>query len=162
MLSRALYPGSFDTFTFGHLNIVERSARMFETLIVAVADNPKKRPLFTREERIDMLRRECARFENVEIAFFEDLTVEFALRSEAFILIRGLRAVSDFEYELQIAIANNHLRPEIETIFLPPEPAYSFLSSSVVKEVARLGGDVSEFVPPSVAEALRAKFSAKR
>src|SRR5690606_34261453 len=98
MLSRALYPGSFDTFTFGHLNIVERSARMFETLIVAVADNPKKRPLFTREERIDMLRRECARFENVEIAFFEDLTVEFALRSEAFILIRGLRAVSDFEY----------------------------------------------------------------
>jgi pantetheine-phosphate adenylyltransferase len=159
MLKRAIYPGSFDTLTLGHLNIIERAARLFEHVIVAIGDNPSKKPLFAREERMKTLRAECARFENVEVAAFDGLMVDFARANDIYVIIRGLRAVSDFEYELQIAIANRHLSPQMETIFLPPEPTYSFLSSSVVKEIARLGGDVSDFAPKSVARALRAKFA---
>jgi len=158
MPKTAVYPGSFDVLTHGHLNIIERSSRMFDSLIVAVAENQRKSPLFSRVERLALLQGEVEKFGNVEVASFDGLTVEFARSRGAQILVRGLRAVSDFEYELQIAIANNHLYPDIETIFVPARPEFSFLSSSVVKEIGRLGGDVSEFVPSSVAAALRRRF----
>lgn len=159
MAKCALYPGSFDTLTLGHLNIVARSARLFDRLVVGVTDNPRKRPLFRRDERVEVLRGECARFPNVSVSPFDGLTITYAQSIAASVIVRGLRAVTDFEYELQIAIANHHLDPAIETLFLPSEPAFSFLSSSVVKEIARLGGDVRSFVPAAVAAALEDRFA---
>lgn len=151
----ALYPGTFDVLTLGHLDIVRRASTIFRRLTVAVAQNPgKAAPLFTVAERVEMLREAVADLANVDVASFEGLTVQFARRIGANVIVRGLRAVSDFEFELQMAMMNESLNPEICTVFMAPAPAYSFLSSSLVKEIARFGGDVAEYVPPHVAEKL--------
>ena len=149
----ALYPGSFDVLTYGHVDIVERASRLFDRLIVAVAENPHKQPLFTVKERLKMLREVTRSISNVECVTLEGLTVEFARTVGAKTIIRGLRAVSDFEFELQMATMNRGLAPEIETIFLTPATEYIFLSSSSVKEVRRYHGDISTFVPKVVVEA---------
>ncbi len=153
----AIYPGSFDILTFGHLDIIQRGRKLFDRLIVAVAVNSTKTPTFSIQERIDILREVTRPLGNVEVATFTGLTVTFARQQNAQFMIRGLRAVSDFDFELQLAITNQQLEREVETIFLAPSPEYIFLSSSLVREVWRLGGDISGFVPPAVLAALRAK-----
>jgi pantetheine-phosphate adenylyltransferase len=150
----ALYPGSFDPITFGHLDVMERAAKLFDKLIIAVAHNEEKRPLFTAVERTAMIRESIASHNNVEIVSFDGLLVDFAKKSGATAVVRGLRAVTDFEYEFQMALMNKILSPELETVFLASREAYTYLSSRVIKEVAKLGGDVSKFVPPAVAAAL--------
>ncbi len=153
----ALYPGSFDILTFGHLDIIQRGRKLFDRLIVAVAVNSAKSPTFTIQERVDILRDVTRRFGNVEVTTFTGLTVTFAQEHNAQFMIRGLRAVSDFDFELQLAITNQQLVRDVETIFLAPSPEYIFLSSSLVREVWRLGGDVSGFIPPEVLAALASK-----
>ncbi|MGI8905058.1 MAG: pantetheine-phosphate adenylyltransferase [Candidatus Sumerlaeaceae bacterium] len=159
----ALYPGSFDAVTYGHLDVVRRAARMFERITIAIADNPTKRePLFPTAERVAMLR-ECAReWPNVYVEAFPGLTVDFARKIGATVILRGLRAVSDFEFEFQMAMANDNLAPEITTMFMVPSPQFSFLSSSLVKEIANFGGDISHFVPPHVETAVREKFASQK
>jgi len=147
----AIYPGSFDPITFGHLDIIERGCKLFEQVIVAVLRNPHKTPLFTVEERIDQIRHSTQHLPNVEIASFEGLTVNYARIRQAKVLLRGLRVLTDFEMELQMAHTNKTLLGEIETVFLATSNEYSFLSSSVVKEIARFGGDVDHLVPKHVA-----------
>ena len=154
----ALYPGSFDPVTLGHLDVIERAARIFERLVVAVAGNDEKAALFSVEQRLEFLGAATAALPNVDVALLDGLTVEFARRRGAAVLVRGLRAVSDFEFEFQMALMNRHLAPDVETIFLMPKQEYTFLSSRLVKEIARLGGDVSPFVPDAVCAALRAKL----
>ncbi|ADL07803.1 pantetheine-phosphate adenylyltransferase [Thermosediminibacter oceani] len=155
----AIYPGSFDPVTNGHLDIIERSSRLFDRLIVAVLRNPSKKPLFTVEERIEMIKKSVSHIKNVEVDYFSGLLVDFARLKKACIIVKGLRAVSDFEYELQMALMNKKLDEEIETVFIMTNAKYSYLSSSIVKEVASLGGCVKELVPPLVAEKLREKFN---
>lgn len=155
---KAVYPGSFDPITLGHLDLIQRSCQMFEKVIVLVAVNSSKNYLFTEKERIQMIQASVTHLKNVEIDSFEGLTVEYAKKRNAKTLIRGLRAVSDFEKELQMAHTNQSLCQEVETIFLATSTEYSFLSSSVVKEIARFGGDVSHLVPSIVATALKEKF----
>jgi pantetheine-phosphate adenylyltransferase len=150
----ALYPGSFDPITFGHLDVMERAARLFDKLIIAVAHNADKKPLFTADERAALIRHSIAPHHNVEIVTFDGLLVEFARKSGATVVVRGLRAVTDFEYEFQMALMNKTLSPEMETVFLTSREAFTYLSSRVIKEVARLGGDISRFVPAPVAAAL--------
>jgi len=147
----AIYPGSFDPITLGHLDIIERGCRLFERVIVAVLRNPNKTPLFTEQERIHQIRLSTAHLPNVEVDSFEGLTVNYAQIRQAQALLRGLRAVSDFEAELQMAHTNKTLSNQIETVFLATSNAYSFLSSSLVKEIARFGGSVDHLVPPHVA-----------
>lgn len=157
----ALYPGSFDCLTYGHLDLIERGCLLFDRLVVGVANNPKKTNFFTPAERVGLLRtctRECS---NVDAMELEGLTVETAAQLGAQFIMRGLRAVSDFEFEFQLAIMNYQLNPRVETIFLAPSPEHIFLSSSMVKEVWRLGGDVSRFVPPEVLAAMEAKRTAR-
>lgn len=158
-MTRAIYPGSFDPVTNGHLDVVERARKLFDEVIVAVAYNDEKQPLFSLEERLDLLRQTVGRIENVRIDRFDGLLVEFAKAQDARAVIRGLRAVSDFEFEFQMALMNRKLESAVETIFLMPKEEYSYLSSRIIKEIARLGGKVSDFVPPAVAEALARKFS---
>jgi pantetheine-phosphate adenylyltransferase len=157
-MRRAIYPGSFDPVTNGHLDVVERARKLFDEVIVAVAHNDEKQPLFPLKERLDLLQETVGRISNVRIAQFEGLLVEFARVEKAGAVIRGLRAVSDFEFEFQMALMNRKLNAGVETIFLMPKEDYTYLSSRIVKEIARLGGDVSAFVPLGVAEALRRKF----
>ena len=157
-MARALVPGSFDPVTNGHLDIIARAAGMFETVLVAVARNASKTPLFTIEERLEMIAAVCAPFSNVEVDSFEGLLVNYALERGASVIVRGLRAVSDFEYELQMALMNRRLSNAVETVFMMPEAEYSYLSSSIVKEIARLGGSVKGLVPESVEERLRSKI----
>lgn len=153
----ALYPGSFDCLTHGHLDLVKRGADLFDRLIVAVAENSRKNPFFTLEERRAMAA-ECTRnFENVEVRILEGLTIHFAEKVGARFIMRGMRAVSDFEFEFQMAIMNHEMNDRVETIFMPPAPEYIFLSSSMVKEVWRLGGDMSNYVPKIVLDAMDAK-----
>lgn len=147
----AIYPGSFDPITFGHLDIIERGCKLFEQVIVAVLRNPNKSPLFTVEERIEQIRHSTQHLPNVEIASFEGLTVNYARMRQAKVLLRGLRVLTDFEMELQMAHTNKTLLGEIETVFLATSNEYSFLSSSVVKEIARFGGSVDHLVPQHVA-----------
>ena len=147
----AIYPGSFDPITFGHLDIIERGCKLFEQVIVAVLRNPHKTPLFTVEERIEQIRQSTQHLPNVEIASFEGLTVNYARMRQAKVLLRGLRVLTDFEMELQMAHTNKTLLGEIETVFLATSNEYSFLSSSVVKEIARFGGSVDHLVPNHVA-----------
>lgn len=154
----AIYPGSFDPFTNGHLDLIERSTHLFDKLIVAILRNEEKKPLFTLDERQQMLREVLRGFPNVEVDSFDGLLVDFAARKHAAVILRGIRAISDYEYELQMALMNRRLRPEIETVFLMAGEAYSFISSRLVKEVAALGGNVSGLVPPVVEERLRRKF----
>ena len=157
-MKRAIYPGSFDPVTNGHLDVVERAGRLFEEVIVAVAGNEEKQPLFSLKERLDLLKQTVGKIAGVRIAQFDGLLVEFAVAQKASAVIRGLRAVSDFEFEFQMALMNRKLKDSVETIFLMPKEEYTYLSSRLVKEIARLGGDVTKFVPAVVATALGEKF----
>lgn len=157
-MRRAIYPGSFDPLHNGHLDVLRRAARLFDEVIVAIAFNDQKRSLFSVEER-ELLLSECVGdLPNVTVSQFDGLLVEFAHHHRADAVIRGLRAVSDFEFEFQMALMNRKLQPKLETVFLTPVEQYTYLSSRLVKEIAMLGGKVDEFVPPFVASALRAKF----
>lgn len=155
----ALYPGSFDPITLGHIDVIERAAAIFESVVVGVAENESKNPLFSVGERLELILESTAPLANVRVAYLEGLLVDFARKSNIYVIIRGLRAVSDFEFEFQMALMNRRLEPRIETIFLTPQEDHTFLSSRIVKEVARLGGDVSSFVAPHVVDALRRKLS---
>lgn len=155
----AIYAGSFDPITLGHLDLVERASMLFSDVIVAIGKHPTRNPLFTVEERIEMLTKVCAPYANVRVESFEGLLIEYGRRIGARVIVRGLRAATDFEYELQIAHANADLCPEIDTIFLPTRTKHGFVSASLVREIASHGGDVSRYAPPVVQEALRAKFS---
>jgi len=154
----AVYPGTFDPITNGHTDLVTRAARVFPKVIVAIAESPHKKPLFNLEERISLSRNQMAHLANVEVVGFSNLLVEFVQQIGATIIIRGLRAVSDFEYEFQLASMNRHLAPKVETLFLTPDEDFSFISSSLVKEIARLDGDVSEFVAREVQQAMQKRF----
>ena len=153
----AIYPGSFDPVTNGHLDLIERASGLFDRLIVAILVNPDKDPLFSVGERVGMLKEAVKHLPNVEVDTFEGLLVDYARRQGARVLLRGIRAVSDYEYELQMALMNRQLQPDIETVFMLPAEAYSYLSSRLVKEVARLGGSIKDLVPPTVEERIRAK-----
>jgi pantetheine-phosphate adenylyltransferase len=155
---KALCPGSFDPPTNGHIDVIERSARHFEGVVVAVIANPSKQPLFTLEERTEMLKEALNHLDNIEIASFDGLLVDLAKRRDLSVIVKGLRAVSDFEYELQMAQMNEELSPGLDTMFLTAKPEWAFLSSSLVKEVARFGGAVSNMVPPGVAAALSDRY----
>jgi pantetheine-phosphate adenylyltransferase len=157
-MKRAIYPGSFDPVTNGHLDVVERARKLFDEVIVAVAHNDEKQPMFTLQERLDLLQNTLGKIDNVRIAHFEGLLVDFAVAEKAGAVIRGLRAISDFEFEFQMALMNRKLQGAVETIFLMPKEDYTYLSSRIVKEIARLGGDVSKFVPPLVVKALGTKL----
>jgi pantetheine-phosphate adenylyltransferase len=153
----AIYPGSFDPVTFGHLDIIQRASLLFDEVIVAVAHNEAKHPLFTADERVAMITEAIGGRAGVVVKKFDGLLVDFARNEDAFVVIRGLRAISDFEFEFQMALMNRRLEPRLETVFLTPKEDYTFLSSRIVKEVARLGGDVSPFVPETVAKVLKEK-----
>lgn len=157
----AVYPGTFDPMTSGHVDLIKRASPLFERLIVGVADNPAKSPGFDLNERIEMARAATSGIHNIEVIGFDELLAQFVRKVNAKVVLRGLRAVSDFEYEFQLASMNRHLMPDVETMFLTPAEQFSFISSSLVKEVARLGGDISGFVPPAVAAALKAKFASE-
>jgi pantetheine-phosphate adenylyltransferase len=151
----AVYPGTFDPVTCGHLDLVERGRRQFDRLVIAILRNEDKQPMFTVEERMGFLREAVTGWSEVEVDSFDGLLVDYARRIGASVILRGLRAVADFEYELQMAMMNRRLAPELETVFLMPSEAYSYVSSRLVREVARLGGNLDGLVPPSVAQALR-------
>jgi pantetheine-phosphate adenylyltransferase len=155
----AIYPGSFDPVTNGHLDLIARGAMIFDRLVIAVTHNLEKDPLFAVNERVEMLEAVTFDWKNVEVEVFEGLLVEYARAKGATVILRGIRAVSDYEYELQMAMMNRKIEPQIETVFMLPGEAYSFVSSRLVKELARLGGPVKGFVPALVAERLRAKVS---
>lgn len=155
----AIYPGTFDPITNGHVDLAARAARMFSRVVVAVAENKSKTPLFTLEERVDLARRALEGLDNVEVVGFDTLLVECARNVGAEVILRGLRAVSDFEFEFQLAGMNRQLGPELETMFLTPSEKYAFISSSLIREIAKFGGDVSSFVPELVLHALSGKFS---
>ncbi|OCT13858.1 pantetheine-phosphate adenylyltransferase [Paenibacillus pectinilyticus] len=154
----AVYPGSFDPVTYGHLDIIHRAAKVFDKLIVAVLNNTSKNALFSLEERIELLRKVTADLPNVEIDGFRDLMVNYMKARNVRLIVRGLRAVSDFEYELQMASTNHKLNPDVETFFMTSKPQFSYLSSSIVKEIAKFHGPVEELVPAEVEEELRRKF----
>lgn len=153
----AIYPGTFDPITNGHTDLVQRAAKLFDHVIVAIAPSSKKNPKFSLDERIELAQEVLADCSNVTVKGFNVLLIDFAHQQNATVLIRGLRAVSDFEYEFQLASMNRRLAPDVESVFLTPAEQHSFISSSLVKEVAALGGDISQFVPPSINEALQAK-----
>ncbi len=153
----AVYPGTFDPLTNGHVDIILRGARLFDRIVVAMLVNPEKSPLFTLDERLATAREVFARYPNVEVEAFDGLLVDYARRKGASVIVRGLRAVSDFEYELQMALMNRHLNPDVETVFMMPAEAYTYLSSRLVKEVFALGGDISGLVPAAVQARLRQK-----
>jgi pantetheine-phosphate adenylyltransferase len=154
----AIYPGSFDPITNGHLDLIERGRRLFDKLIVSILRNETKQPLFSVEERIEMLGEVVGGYPNVEVDSFNGLLVDYAAQNNATVLLRGIRAISDYEYELQMALMNRRLRPDIETVFMMASEAYSFISSRLVKEVFGLGGDIAGLVPPSVERRLRNRF----
>jgi pantetheine-phosphate adenylyltransferase len=154
----AIYPGTFDPVTNGHTDLVKRAARVFEKVIVAIAESPHKVPLLPLQQRIELVQSCLSDVKNIEVVGFSSLLMDFVQEVGAGVVVRGLRAVSDFEYEFQLASMNRHLAPEIETLFLTPDERYSFISSSLVKEVARLNGDVTEFVAPPVRHALLQRF----
>jgi pantetheine-phosphate adenylyltransferase len=156
-MKTAIYPGTFDPVTNGHIDILERALKLFDKVIITIARNTAKNPLFTEEERMSLLRQVTKRFKNVEVDSFEGLLVEYVRKRNAISVVRGLRAMTDFEYELQMALMNRKLDETMETIFLMPNEKYTYLSSNFVREIARLGGDVSKFVPPVVLKALRQK-----
>lgn len=156
---KAVYPGSFDPLTLGHLDLIERAERLFGGLVVAVLQNPSKQASFPLEQRLNQIRQATSHLERVEVSSFDGLTVDFARRCDSAVILRGLRAMSDFEFELQIAHTNRSLAAEVETLFLVTAAHHSFLSSSVVKEVARFGGDVRHMVPPGVADDLSRLFN---
>jgi pantetheine-phosphate adenylyltransferase len=157
-MRRAIYPGSFDPVTNGHLDVIERARKLFDEVVVAVAHNDQKQPYFTLEERLDFLGKVTASLKGVKVLPLDGLLVEFAVQQNAHAVVRGLRAVSDFEFEFQMALMNRKLEAMVETIFLMPKEEYTYLSSRIVKEIARLGGDVGQFVPPCVVEGFARKL----
>ena len=161
MGSSAMYPGTFDPITHGHLDLVRRACRIFDRVVIAIAANPAKAPLFTLEERVALARKVVAELPKVEVSGYTGLTVDFARAQGLNVIMRGLRAVSDFEFEFQLATMSRHLDGEVETVFLTPTEQYNFVSSTLIREIASLGGNVSEFVHPAVAEALRGKFAGR-
>jgi pantetheine-phosphate adenylyltransferase len=156
----AVFPGSFDPLTNGHVDIILRCARLFERIVVAVLVNAEKKPLFSADERVGLIREVFREYPNVEAESFEGLLVEYARRRRASAIIRGIRAVSDYEYEFQMALMNRHLEPMLETVFMMPAEQYTYLSSRLTKEVFNLGGDVTGLVPPAVEQAMRRKQEA--
>ncbi len=161
-MRRAIYPGSFDPVTNGHLDVIKRAAKLFDQVIVAVAHNDQKQGLFSTGDRVALLNATAGQMPNVRVMEFDGLLVEFAVAQRACAVIRGLRAISDFEFEFQMALMNRKLDASIETLFLMPKEEYTYLSSRIVKEIARLGGDIESFVPPPVRVALGEKFAAER
>jgi len=158
MSVKALYPGTFDPPTNGHIDLIQRGSKLFEHLTVAILKNPVKDPLFTLDERVTMLRESTAALGNVSVAVFDGLMVQFARQQGASAVLRGIRAISDYEYEFQMALMNRRLAPEVETVFLQPAGRYSFVSSRMVKEVFSFGGDVTGLVPPNVLKRLRGRI----
>ena len=156
--SLAIYPGTFDPITLGHLDIIERAVTIFEEVVIAVGKNIGKQPLFTIKERVDMIQKTTAHLSNVRVSFFDGLIVDYARKLNANAMIRGLRAMSDFEFEFQMALVNRTLHPELVQVFLMPHEAYTHLNSTIVREVSSFGGDISSFVTPYVAEVLHKKF----
>jgi pantetheine-phosphate adenylyltransferase len=154
----AMYPGTFDPITLGHEDLVRRASRLFDKVVVAIAANPSKEPLFTLDERVTLARSVMSGLDNVEVTGYEGLTVDFARTNDLQVIVRGLRAISDFEYEFQLANMNRHLTDEVETAFLTPTEKYTYISSSLVREVCSMGGNISEFVSPQVSTALLERF----
>ncbi|MEX1139655.1 MAG: pantetheine-phosphate adenylyltransferase [Bacteroidota bacterium] len=161
-MKTAIYPGTFDPITNGHLDIVDRAVKLFDKVIVTIARNLEKKPMFTEEERLDMIREVVKPYKNVEVDSFDGLLVHYARTKKASAIVRGLRAISDFEFETQMALMNRKLDSEVETVFLMPNEKYTYLNSSIVREIARLQGDVTEFVPPVVRLSLERKLRAKQ
>ncbi len=160
-MGHCIYPGTFDPITNGHIDVLARASKLFDRVTVAIAHNPGKGPVFTAEQRLELLAPCCAPYPNVAVTTFSGLLVDFAVAQKADAIIRGLRALSDFEFEFQMALMNRHLKSSIETIFVMPAEQFSYTSSTLVKQVARYGGDVSHFVPANVAAALKAAFPQK-
>ena len=160
-MPKAIYPGTFDPITNGHTDLIVRATRIFDRVIVAIAENPAKNPLFTVAERIAMVEQICEGLDKVEVTGFDGLLIDFVERQNAQVLIRGLRAVSDFEFEFQLASANRRMNPDVETVFLTPSESHTFTSASLVKEIATYGGDVSSFVDPRVNRQLTRKMETK-
>jgi pantetheine-phosphate adenylyltransferase len=160
-MRHCIYPGTFDPITYGHLDVLARASRLFDKVTVAVAENAGKEPLFTAEQRVAMLRPNLAAFPHVALTTFGGLLVDFAREQKADAIIRGLRALSDFEFEFNMALMNRHLEPQLETIFVMPNEQFSYTSSSLVKQVAKFGGDVAHFVPPNVAAELKRAYAAR-
>lgn len=158
-MRRAIYPGTFDPFTYGHLDIIQRAVSLFDEVIVTIALNSAKAPLFNTDERMEMLRESLSSFASVRIDSFRGLLVNYAKKEKANVIIRGLRMISDFEFEFQMALMNRKLAEEITTVFLMPDEKYTYLSSSIVREIAQLGGDCSPFVPPHIEKKLKKKYS---
>lgn len=161
-MKTAIYPGTFDPVTNGHIDVIERAISIFDRVIVAVARNSAKNPLFTEEERIEILKKVLKSYRNVQVDSFEGLLVDYAVKKKATAVVRGLRAISDFEYEFQMALMNRKLANAISTVFLMPHEKYTYLNSTIVRELAILGGDVSEFVPPVVEDYLKTKVRRKK
>jgi pantetheine-phosphate adenylyltransferase len=159
---KAIYPGSFDPITLGHLDIIYRAAELFDSVVIVVMQNADKQGLFTKQERVAMIEESVRGLNNVTVAIGEGLTVDFARKLNAKVLVRGIRAVTDYEYEMQMATANMTLAPELTTVFLVAKPEYSFLSSSIAKDIAKNGGALDDFVPPCVEEKLTEKFRPER
>ena len=160
-MMKVVYPGTFDPFTRGHEDLVRRASRLFDAVVVGIADSEAKRPFFSTDERIEMAREVLRPYPNVEVLGFSSLLMDFVHAQGARVILRGLRAVSDFEYEFQMAGMNRNLHPEIETLFLTPDEKYMFVSATIVREIARFGGDVSKFVHPLVAERLQRKVTSR-
>ncbi|MDB6114036.1 MAG: coaD [Lacunisphaera sp.] len=154
-MKHCIYPGTFDPVTYGHLDVLERAAKLFDRVTVAVALSSTKSALFSAEQRVELIRANTGRLPNVEVVSFDGLLVEFAQKQQAHAIIRGLRALSDFEFEFNMALMNRHLQPKVETIFVMPNEAYSYTSSTLVKQIAKLGGNVGHFVPANVVQALK-------
>lgn len=161
-MKTAVYPGTFDPVTYGHLDVILRASKLFDCVIVGVLHNSSKSPLFSVEERVNMLKEVTSSLPNVEVQSFEGLLIDFVRKNDARVIVRGLRAITDFEYELQMAQTNRVIAPEVDTIFLTTNLRYSYLSSSIVKEIAEFDGEISAFLHPAVAEKVREKLTARR
>ena len=158
-MKRALTPGTFDPITSGHLDVIARASQLVDEVVVAVADSQKKGPLFTLEERVELVRQATAHLTNVRVEPFKGLLVDFAKELDATVVVKGLRAITDFEYEFQMTAMNYQLSPQLETLFIMSPPQYMYLSSSIVREISKMGGDIQQFVPPCVYEALKKKYA---
>ena len=158
-MKRALTPGTFDPITSGHLDVIARASQLVDEVVVAVADSQKKGPLFTLEERVELVRLATAHLSNVRVEPFKGLLVDFAKELDATVVVKGLRAITDFEYEFQMTAMNYQLSPQLETLFIMSPPQYMYLSSSIVREISKMGGDIQQFVPPCVYEALKKKYA---